>query len=146
MWGHREIVYIVMCDTLNIYRNCIGRNGGKMFLQKQGGAIGWKSILATWSEDLLSDYNLRHEYGKIILQMPKIWIFAFWMEIFLWKNTFFCVKITKISKNDNFKLSVRTKFWISWKLFWSKPKGSTPLGAAQKFLWSELKSRYHCFW
>ena len=24
-------------------------------------------------------------------------------------------------------------------------KGSTPLGAVQKFFWSELKSRYHCF-
>ena len=24
-------------------------------------------------------------------------------------------------------------------------KGSTPLGAVQNFLWSELKPRYHCF-
>ena len=32
-----------MCDTINIGRNStvgIGRNDGKMYLQKQGGAIG----------------------------------------------------------------------------------------------------------
>ena len=73
--------------SLNIrYRFCIGRNGGKSYLQKQGGAIGWKSILATWNEDLLSDYNLRYEYGKITFQMPNFEFFAFSRVIFCRKS------------------------------------------------------------
>ena len=128
-------------DTINIGRNCIGRNGGKLYLQKQGGAIGWKSILATWSEDLLSDYNLRYEYGKIILQMPKIWIFEFLMGIFLNKNTFFgqnhqnFVKWQFHTLSKDEILDILNIFLIKTLIFWWKWQKFVILRKFQRIYW-----------